>query len=302
MNTPVVAMDALVDGPGLFQKVRAFGRSAGTDESRELLLPPPMPIEVAASLLCQAWAVSVTRAAIASLVGARRVPDLSASNTVLSVDRDGRPVGASLRAPRYAALATDAEAAPALMADPIHHDDAPTALRRKLADPDEATTAPTPRLVRHDDAAAAPEVVLVDDEEELFAWARARLFDGHLGPLVEALHDIAPIGRRLLWGNVAAATAGAFAALSATAPWRHEPDRLLDDARRLLDHPGSPTSGLAELFPVPHDDATRLFVRRQTCCLRYRLPDAPPTCLSCRLMPEPERRRRIALRLQPSPA
>jgi len=39
-------------------------------------------------------------------------------------------------------------------------------------------------------------------------------------------------------------------------------------------------------------------VRRQTCCLRYRLPDAPPTCLSCRLLPEPERRRRISLRLE----
>ena len=53
---------------------------------------------------------------------------------------------------------------------------------------------------------------------------------------------------------------------------------------------------------MPHDGGTRLFVRRQTCCLRYRLPDAPPTCLSCRLMPESERRRRIAARLQPAPA
>ena len=249
MNTSVIAMNALVDGPSLRQRVQAFGRSAGTDESA-----------VAASLLLQAWAVSVTRAAIASLVGARRVPDLSASNTVLSVDRDGRPVEASLVTPRFAAVAGD------------------------------------------EDAASAPGVQLVSDEEALFAWARTCLFDGHLGPLVEAIHDIAPVGRRLLWGNVAAATAGSFAVLSNQAPYFHDPDVLLADARRLLDAPGSPTGGLAELFAVPHEGGTRLFVRRQTCCLRYRLPDAPPTCLSCRLVPESERRHRIALRLQPTPA
>ncbi len=96
MNTSVVAVNALEDGPGLFQKVQAFGRAAGTDETGEVHPPPQMPIAVAASLLCQAWAVSVTRAAIASLVGARRVPDLAASNTVLSFDGDGRPTGVSL--------------------------------------------------------------------------------------------------------------------------------------------------------------------------------------------------------------
>lgn len=258
MKIPVVAVNALEDGPGLFQMVRAFGRAAGTDETRGLHPPPPMEASVAASLLCQAWAVSVTRAAIASLVGVRRVPDLAATNTELFLDREGRPAGASLLTPRFAAVVGD------------------------------------------DEAAAAPGVELVDDDEALFAWARSRLFDGHLGPLVEAIHDLAPVGRRLLWGNVAAAAAGGFAVLSAQLPFALEPDRLIADAKCLLDRPGSPTEGLAELFGVPHDGGTRLFVRRQTCCLRYRLPDAPPTCLSCRLVPESERRRRIAVRLEPA--
>jgi hypothetical protein len=244
MNTPVVAETALRDDRRLFRMVQAFGRAAGTDET-----------PVAASLLCQAWAVSVTRAAISSLVGARRVPDLAAANTVLSVDGDGRPAGASFLTPRFAAVAGDP------------------------------------------DAATAPGALIVADDDALFAWARVRLFDGHLGPLVEALHDIAPVGRRLLWGNVAAAAAGGFATLSAQGPYASQPDRLLADARLLLDHPGSPTEGLAEVFAVPHAGGTRLFVRRQTCCLRYRLPDAPPTCLSCRLVPESERRRRITARL-----
>jgi hypothetical protein len=248
MNSAVVAQSVLQDSPVLYRMVQDFGRAAGTDENA-----------VAASLLCQAWAVSVTRAAIASLVGARRVPDLASSNTVLSLDGNGKPVGASLLVPRFAALSGDGE-------------------------------------VEH-----APGAEILPDDEALFDWARGRLFDHHLGDLVEALHNLVPVGRRLLWGNVAAATAGAFALLSAQAPYHAEPDRLIGDARRLLDHPESMTWGLAEVFGVPHDRGTRLFVRRQTCCLRYRLPDAPPTCLSCRLVPEPERRRRIALRLQPAP-
>lgn len=232
------------DPAGLYRAVRAFGRSSGTDETA-----------VATSLFVQAWAVNITRAAVACLVGARRVPDMASSNSVLLLDDDYRPTGVTLVAPRYAAVAGDEE------------------------------------------AEADPWADVVSDDDALFEWTRARLFDGHLGPLVEALHDLAPVGRRLLWGNVAAATAGAFAALSALPDRPFDPDHLLPEAVRLLDAPGAPTAGLAEVFPVPHDGGTRLFVRRQTCCLRYRLPDAPPTCLSCRLLPEPERRRRITVRL-----
>lgn len=248
MNTKVGAGSALDDSPGLLRMVQAFGRTAGTDD-----------IAVAASLLFQAWAVSVTRPVISGLVGARRVTDLGADNTELLFDEEGRPAGASAMTPRYAALASDRE------------------------------------------AAADPWAEIVDDEDALFAWARSRLFDGHLAALVDAMVDITPVGRRLLWGNVAAATAGAFAALSAAQlPSAATPSRaaqMLHDARRLLHEPGSPIEGLADVFPVDHDGGVRLFVRRQTCCLRYRLPDAPRTCLSCRLLPEAERRRRITLKL-----
>lgn len=232
------------DRPALYRAVRAFGRSSGTDETA-----------VATSLFVQAWAVNVTRAAVACLVGARRVPDVASSNTALLLDGGYRPVGLTLIAPRYAAIVGDHEAE----ADPRAH--------------------------------------IVADADALFEWTRSRMFDGHLGPLVEALHELATVGRRLLWGNVAAATAGGFAALSALGSQPFDPEHLMPEATRLLDSPGTPTEGLAELFPVPVDGGTRLFVRRQTCCLRYRLPDAPPTCLSCRLLPEPERRRRIAVRL-----
>ena len=234
------------DPPGLLRAVRTFGRFAGTDETA-----------VATSLFCQAWAVSVTRAAIACLVGARRVPDVASSNTDPALRRRG-PAGrdVTLITPRFAAVAGD------------------------------------------DDAAADPRAEILPDDDALFDWARSRIFDGHLAPLVEALHDLSPVGpatavgqRRRGHGRRVRRAVGAADAAPST------PTISCSRRPRLLDAPGSPTEGLAEVFPVPHDGGTRLFVRRQTCCLRYRLPDAPPTCLSCRLLPESERTRRIALRL-----
>jgi len=217
---------------------------------------------VAASLFAQAWAGCVIRSALAPLVAGRRVPDRAAANTVLLFDGRHRPVGVAPVTPRYAARDGDPLVAGDLWAE------------------------------------------LVADDDALFAWARARMFDGHLAVLVGVLRRLAPVGGRLLWGNVAAAVAGGFAALSARPDVAATagPDRLLADAARLLDQPGSPTEGLAALFPVAHAGVTRLFVRRQTCCLRYRLPDAPPTCLSCRLLPEPERHLRIRQSVWSSPS
>src|SRR5436305_330310 len=132
---PLSAEGLLRDAPALHRAVRAFGRAAGTDETA-----------VAASLLLQAWAVSVTRPAIAGLVGARRVPDLAASNTILFFDEAHRPARTAAVTPRCA-------------------------------------------VVKGDEAAAGSWAESVADDDALFAWVRARLFDGHLGPLIEALHD-----------------------------------------------------------------------------------------------------------------
>ena len=113
MNTKVGAASALENSPGVLRMVQAFGRTAGTDD-----------IAVATSLLCQAWAVSVTRPVIAGLVGARRVTDPGADNTELLFDGEGRPAGASPVTPRYAALARDDEAAADPWAEIVDDDDA----------------------------------------------------------------------------------------------------------------------------------------------------------------------------------
>jgi ferric iron reductase protein FhuF len=219
--------------------VETFAGGVGTDEQA-----------VAASLFAQAWAVSVTRAAIACLAGERRVPDVAAANSALVFDGTGRPVGVVLNAPRFAAVAGDAACS---------------------------------------DPAAEP----VADLAALCAWTRRQVFGRHLGPLVEALTAFAPVGRRLLWGNVAAACAGGFAVLSGRGM---DAGRLVVDAATFLDPPDAPTRGLAHLVPVEHDGRTYLFVRRETCCLYNRLPGAP-SCLSCRLLDDEERQRRIRIRL-----
>jgi ferric iron reductase protein FhuF len=154
----------------------------------------------------------------------------------------------------------------------------------------------TPRFaaVVGDAASSDPAAEVVPDTAALCAWTRRRAFDLHLAPLVDALAALAPVGRRLLWGNVAAACAGAFAALSTTGI---DAASLLADGTALLDAPGAPTRGLAHLVPVEHGGTTHLFVRRETCCMYNRLPDTP-SCLSCRLLDDDERRRRITIRLE----
>ena len=235
-------------GPSrIVRTVQTFGRSAGTDETA-----------VATSLFCQAWAVSVTRAAIACLVGARRVPDVASSNTDSSSTHEGRPAGASPPTPRFAAVAGD------------------------------------------DDAAADPWAEILDDDDALFDWARSRLFDGHLAPLVEALHDT---GARSAGGSCGATSprpppAGSPPCRRLPDPPPSTPSISCSEAPRAARRARLPHRGPGRAVPRrTHDGGVRLFVRRQTCCLRYRLPDAPPTCLSCRLLPETERRRRITLRL-----
>ena len=222
------------DGAALAEAVRACGVSLGTDP------------EVAASLFHKQWCVSVARAAVGAFTAERRVPDLAAENTLLVLDRVGRPTGASLRVPRVAVLA----------GDPAESD---------------------------------PDVIVLPDEGALRDWLRARVIDGHLSGAVDAMAALGPLTREQLWGNVAAACAGALAVMSNRwGPIEH----LLAEASDLLDVPGAPTRGLARLVPDEHGGSVRLHVRRETCCLHHCLPGDPPPCSSCPLLDDEERSRR----------
>lgn len=155
-------------------------------------------------------------------------------------------------------------------------------------------TAPRFAALPGDPDAGCPTAVVVADEARLAGWLREQALDAHLRPAVDAVAAAAPVDPQRLWGNVAAACASAFSTLSGR---RLPLDRLRSDAATLLDAPGAATRGLVRLVPMAHGGRARLFVRREVCCLRYRLRHGPPRCLSCPQLSGPELRRRVALRL-----
>jgi hypothetical protein len=230
----VGAEELIEDGTVLTEAVRACTSALGTDR------------EVGASLFHKQWCVSVARAAVGAFTAERRVPDLLAENTILILDRMGRPTGASLRVPRLAVVAGD------------------------RAEPD-------------------PHTVVLPDVPSLRDWLRARVIDGHLGRSVEAMDALGTLSAEQLWGNVAAACAGALAVLSHR--WGRQ-ETLLAEAAELLDVPGAATRGLARLVPDERGGQPGLHVQRATCCLHHCLPADPPPCSSCPLLDEDERARR----------
>jgi ferric iron reductase protein FhuF len=108
--------------------------------------------------------------------------------------------------------------------------------------------------------------------------ACARLFAGHLDPIVEGLRSQAAVGEQLLWGNCAAACASATGAVISAAgtdadPLWHRAGRFLVAAAHGLD-------GLGDWTPTDDGPA----YRRRTCCLWFKTtPSEGHTCEDCSL-------------------
>jgi hypothetical protein len=99
------------------------------------------------------------------------------------------------------------------------------------------------------------------------AEALGAALDRLLRPLVAAVRARVPVSERVLWGDVAAAVAGARRQVAAARPG--EAGRAGDLARRLL--AVAPLAPTAELLPPEPPDHGWTF-RRRTCCLYYRVP------------------------------
>lgn len=91
-------------------------------------------------------------------------------------------------------------------------------------------------------------------------WFRQDVLDIHLAPIVERLHDLTRVGRRVLWGSVAHAVAYPLAG-------------GLPDYADVLAEIGAPLDGL-----VSCGDAGE--VERNTCCLAFRMGE-PTVCSYC---------------------
>lgn len=134
-----------------------------------------------------------------------------------------------------------------------------------LADPVLAVL-PTDPVVALD----LPRVRVIANEVELLALMRASLIDGHLGPMVELLHQRLRLGRRTLWGSLASGVAHGVSRAADVLP-----GSTLDAATTLLT--ALDLDGLVDLTPEP---SGRLRVQRHTCCLAFHLPE-PRICDGC---------------------
>ncbi|HEX2772583.1 MAG TPA: ferric iron reductase [Micromonosporaceae bacterium] len=119
-------------------------------------------------------------------------------------------------------------------------------------------------------AAGRPEVRVVADEAELLAAMRASLLDGHLAPMLDAIHRQVRIGERTLMGSVASGVA--YAVLRAADVLPGSSVEAIETLLRTLD-----IDDLIELVPGPSGDLT---VQRKTCCLAFTLPQ-PKICAGC---------------------
>jgi hypothetical protein len=116
----------------------------------------------------------------------------------------------------------------------------------------------------------APGIRVVDDEAALLGELRATLVDAHLAPLVEHLHQRLRLGRRTLWGSLAAGIAHGVSRAADVLP-----GPTLEVTTAVLS-----SLGLGDLVDLTVDPAGRLTVRRRTCCLAFSLPDAR-ICAGC---------------------
>ncbi|MFF0377362.1 IucA/IucC family C-terminal-domain containing protein [Actinoplanes missouriensis] len=184
----------------------------------------------AAALAWKAYTYWLTLPAVLGWASARRVPLLTATDTVIHFD-DPRPlVSLGMRSDITVAV---------LPGDPL-------------------------ALVGH------PRVRVVGDEDALLAEFRRAVFDEHLGPLLDAIHDRVRLGKRTLLGSLASGIAyGVLRSADAL------PGSSAESIDRLLGTLG--VRDLIELYPGP---SGKLDVRRKTCCLAFTLPK-PKVCPGC---------------------
>ncbi|RRR99412.1 hypothetical protein [Glycomyces terrestris] len=122
----------------------------------------------------------------------------------------------------------------------------------------------------HDPCAGHPDVEVVPNEGVLLDRLRATVFEGHLGPVLDAFLARVRVGRRTLLGSLASGLSYAVAAMAPVVP---DPDEVL--AKTLLD-----AFDVAHLVDVSTDEAGRLLYRRRTCCLALTI-EGGRTCSTC---------------------
>ena len=138
-----------------------------------------------------------------------------------------------------------------------------------------AISSPRGRPVETLETAETAETAEAAETAETAQLLSAACVAALVEPLLEATAKAFPISRKVLWGNVASAVAGALAQLARATPAAGE--RITRVGRQLL--------AIDQL--QGQGGWTRGQFARRTCCLMYRLPDTG-LCADCVLVRRPE--------------
>jgi len=128
----------------------------------------------------------------------------------------------------------------------------------------------------------APEL-----NSELQEILRATLVD-QAQPVVDTLYAWSRFSKRAIWGQIASSWRAQFTSVLAHLNLHAEGLRR---AQEFFDSPGFINGMRPKFYAVTHNSRTRIYHRRASCCLYYRLPTGS-YCASCPLLTQAERVRR----------
>jgi iron complex transport system ATP-binding protein len=144
--------------------------------------------------------------------------------------------------------------------------------------------APAATAVRLDKPRPSAVAYLGPDVHRSDAAALAHeLVAGHLGAFVDATHDTFRVGRRLLWGNVAASCAVAFRAIESSGVDRNTVRERAETFMAAC----PPFEGLGSFDLVRLDERDGWYWTRTSCCLWFRT-GSGRLCDDCSLVPAEE--------------
>lgn len=107
-------------------------------------------------------------------------------------------------------------------------------------------------------------------------------------PAVRALHEWSRFSARAIWGQIASSWGAQFTSILGHLNRHIE---ALEQARTVFNVPGFIGGMSPQFYPVTHRNVTRIYQRRASCCLYYKLPTGS-YCASCPLLSQSERVRR----------
>jgi hypothetical protein len=122
--------------------------------------------------------------------------------------------------------------------------------------------------------AGVPEVIVVPDERSLLDAMRMSLLDGHVTPMLDAMHRTVRLGQRTLLGSLSSGIGnGILRAADAL------PGSTVANIGTVLG-----ALGIDDLVEIVPGAGGEPFVQRRTCCLAFTLPE-PKLCSGCCIKP-----------------